>query len=85
MILKKAELREDQEILKNCLRAASRVRILDRFLTWIKTLEGVWFARKDEIARYALETRQITPHVERAPAAVSGLPGTSGELRGAAT
>jgi hypothetical protein len=33
---------------------ANRVRMLDRFLTHAKSTPGVWFARKDEIARWAL-------------------------------
>jgi peptidoglycan/xylan/chitin deacetylase (PgdA/CDA1 family) len=56
---------------------ASRVRVLDRFLTWARELPGVWWARRDEIADWALATPEITPTVERAPAEVSGLPGES--------
>jgi len=56
---------------------ASRVRSLDRFIEYAKGHEGVWFARKDEIARWALQTPDVTPRVEREPAEVSGLPGTS--------
>jgi peptidoglycan/xylan/chitin deacetylase (PgdA/CDA1 family) len=56
---------------------ASRVRVLDRFLSYAKSHEGVWFARKDEIANWALETPDITPKVNRAAAEISGLPGTS--------
>jgi hypothetical protein len=33
---------------------ACRVRALDRFLTYARGKPDVWFARKDEIARYAL-------------------------------
>jgi peptidoglycan/xylan/chitin deacetylase (PgdA/CDA1 family) len=40
---------------------ANRVRVLDRFLAYAKSKTGVWFARKDEIARWALEHRSITP------------------------
>lgn len=56
---------------------ASRVRVLDRFFAYAKSHEGVWFARKDEIAQWALKTPDVTPKVDRAPASVSGLPGTS--------
>lgn len=44
---------------------ASRVRVLDRFLTYAKSHPDVWFARKDEIARHALATPDITPKVVR--------------------
>ncbi len=30
----------------------SRVRALDRFFTYAQSHEGVWFARKDEIAKW---------------------------------
>jgi len=56
---------------------AGRVRALDRFLTYARQREGVWFARKDEIARWALESRANTPVVDRGPAKTSGLPGPS--------
>jgi peptidoglycan/xylan/chitin deacetylase (PgdA/CDA1 family) len=52
-----------------------RVRVLDRFLTYAKSKPDVWFARKDEIARYALANRAGTPVVERASPTVTGLPG----------
>ena len=52
---------------------ASRVRVIDRFLTYARQHKGVWFARKDEIARYALATPDVTPRVVRAVAEVSGL------------
>ena len=54
---------------------AGRVRVLDRFLEYARSKPGVWFARKDEIARYALEHRADTPVVERGLASESGLPG----------
>src|SRR3982074_2835722 len=44
---------------------AGRVRALDRFLTSAKGKEGVWFARKDEVARWALDHRADTPVIER--------------------
>lgn len=56
---------------------ASRVRVLDRFLAYAKSHKDVWFARKDEIARYALETPDITPKVTREVAEISGLAGTT--------
>jgi peptidoglycan/xylan/chitin deacetylase (PgdA/CDA1 family) len=56
---------------------ASRVRVLDRFLTWARRQPDVWWARRDQIADWALATREITPTVERAPAEISGLPGES--------
>jgi peptidoglycan/xylan/chitin deacetylase (PgdA/CDA1 family) len=54
---------------------AGRVRALDRFLTYAKDKEGVWFARKDEIARWALDHRADTPVIERGSPNVTGLPG----------
>jgi peptidoglycan/xylan/chitin deacetylase (PgdA/CDA1 family) len=54
---------------------AGRVRALDRFLTYAKGKEGVWFARKDEIARWALDHRADTPVIERGSPTVTGLPG----------
>jgi peptidoglycan/xylan/chitin deacetylase (PgdA/CDA1 family) len=53
---------------------ANRIRVLDRFLTYATSHEDVWFARKDEIARWALEHREDTPIVDRGPASATGLP-----------
>jgi hypothetical protein len=61
---------------------ASRVRVLDRFLTYAKSRPDVWFARKDEIARHALATPDITPMVVRDVAEISGLPSTTDETKG---
>ena len=36
---------------------ANRVRVLDRFFTYAKSKPGVWFTRKDEIANWAMKTR----------------------------
>jgi peptidoglycan/xylan/chitin deacetylase (PgdA/CDA1 family) len=55
----------------------NRVRVLDRFLTYARSKPGVWFARKDEIAKYALQTKGLTPVFERGPATETGLPGPS--------
>ena len=52
----------------------SRVRSLERGLEHIMKHKGVWFARRDEIAKWALSTPDITPHIDRGSAAVSGLP-----------
>jgi peptidoglycan/xylan/chitin deacetylase (PgdA/CDA1 family) len=54
---------------------ANRVRVLDRFLTYAKSKDGVWFARKDEIARYVLANRGTTPVINRGSPNVTGLPG----------
>jgi peptidoglycan/xylan/chitin deacetylase (PgdA/CDA1 family) len=53
---------------------ANRIRALDRFFTYAKSHDGVWFARKDEIARWALQQRQFTPVVHRGSPAETGLP-----------
>jgi len=53
---------------------ANRIRVLDRFFTYARSHDGVWFARKDEIARWALSQRQNTPVVHRGPPAETGLP-----------
>jgi peptidoglycan/xylan/chitin deacetylase (PgdA/CDA1 family) len=55
---------------------ANRVRSLDRFLTYARSKPDVWFARKDEIARWALANRVMTPTLERGPPTVTGLPGS---------
>ena len=54
---------------------ASRTRVVDRFLGWAQRRPDVWWARRDQIADWALSTPEITPQVEREPAEVSGLPG----------
>jgi peptidoglycan/xylan/chitin deacetylase (PgdA/CDA1 family) len=56
---------------------AARARALDRFLTYARSKPGVWFARKDEIARWALEHRAVTPVVHREAPRISGLPGST--------
>ena len=56
---------------------ANRVRSLDRFLTYARSKPDVWFARKDEIARWALSTRSATPIIQRGPPTVTGLPGSA--------
>jgi peptidoglycan/xylan/chitin deacetylase (PgdA/CDA1 family) len=57
---------------------ASRVRVLDRVLTRLREHDDVWWARKDQIARWTLDYPNTAAWVDRAPAAVSGLPGRSG-------
>jgi peptidoglycan/xylan/chitin deacetylase (PgdA/CDA1 family) len=54
---------------------AGRVRALDRFLTYAKSHGGVRFARKDDIARFALKARAQTPIVVRQAPTVTGSPG----------
>ena len=56
---------------------ANRVRVLDRFLTYAKSKPSVWFARKNEIAAWALPHREQTPVLDRGPAGQSGLPGST--------
>jgi peptidoglycan/xylan/chitin deacetylase (PgdA/CDA1 family) len=56
---------------------ASRVRVIDRFLNYAKQHDGVWFAKKEEIAKYALSTPNITPNVIRDVAEISGLAGNT--------
>jgi peptidoglycan/xylan/chitin deacetylase (PgdA/CDA1 family) len=64
---------------------ASRVRVLDRFLSWTRGRD-IWWARRDQIADWALTTRDITPTIEREPAYQSGLPGArSASLSGGRT
>jgi hypothetical protein len=46
-------------------RHANRVHVLDRFLSYARSKLGVCFARKDEIAAFALEHRAITPVYDR--------------------
>jgi hypothetical protein len=54
---------------------AGRVRALDRFLTYARSKGNVWFARKDEIARYILANRAGTPVIKRGSPSKTGLPG----------
>jgi peptidoglycan/xylan/chitin deacetylase (PgdA/CDA1 family) len=56
---------------------ASRTRVLDRVLTSLRKRRDVWWARRDQIADWALATPELTPVVERDTAEVSGLPGIS--------
>jgi peptidoglycan/xylan/chitin deacetylase (PgdA/CDA1 family) len=57
---------------------ASRVRVLDRILTRLRERDDVWWARKDQIARWTLEHPEDAAWVDRDPAPLSGLPGRSG-------
>jgi hypothetical protein len=45
--------------------------------TTARSRADVWFARKDEIARWALERRELTPVVHRGAVEQTGLPGPS--------
>lgn len=54
---------------------ANRIRMLDRFFSYARSHNDVWFARKDEIAQWVLAHRQDTPILDRGPASISGLPG----------
>jgi peptidoglycan/xylan/chitin deacetylase (PgdA/CDA1 family) len=56
---------------------ANRVRVLDRFLAYAKSKPGVWFARKDELAAYALSHQAHTPVIDRGAPTVTGLPGSA--------
>jgi len=56
---------------------ATRVRSLDRFLGYARSKPDVWFARKDEIAKWALQHRAATPIVHREGPVISGLPGSA--------
>jgi hypothetical protein len=56
---------------------ASRVRVLDRIFTRLRERDDVWWARKDQIARWVLDHPDTAAWVDRDPAPVSGLPGRS--------
>ncbi|WP_343614652.1 polysaccharide deacetylase family protein [Novosphingobium sp.] len=56
---------------------ANRIRVMDRFLTYARSKPGVWFARKDEIAQWALTRRAHTPVYNRALPTETGLPGSA--------
>jgi peptidoglycan/xylan/chitin deacetylase (PgdA/CDA1 family) len=56
---------------------AGRVRALDRFLSYARPKSDIWFARKDEIAAYALEHRDLTPVLSRGAPTETGLPGSA--------
>ncbi len=73
--------------MRNFSGHAGRIRVLDRFLEfgarcpssfYARSKTGVWFARKDEIARFVLEQRAGTPVIDRGPASRTGLPGPTG-------
>jgi peptidoglycan/xylan/chitin deacetylase (PgdA/CDA1 family) len=53
------------------------IRMFDRVFDHMRRKKGVWFARKDEIARWALTHREHTPIVKRGPAGETGLPGSA--------
>jgi len=55
----------------------SRVRVIDRVLTRAARRADVWWARRDQIADWALATPDVTPTVERLPAELGGLSGIS--------
>lgn len=52
------------------------VCLLDRFLSYAKSKSGVWFARKDEIAKWALDNRAHVPFYDRGPPTTRGLSGS---------
>ena len=56
---------------------ANRIRVLDRFLTYAQSFGDVWFARKDEIANWALSHREDTPVIIDRPSSTEGLPGSA--------
>lgn len=56
---------------------ASRIRVLDRIFTRLRDHDDVWWARKDQIARWVLDHPGTAAWVDRDPAPVSGLPGRS--------
>jgi len=56
---------------------ANRVRSLDRFLTYARSKPDVWFARKDEIARWALANRNTSLIEKRGLPTITGLPGSA--------
>lgn len=56
---------------------ASRVRVIERFLKYVAQHEDIWYATKGEIAKYALETPDVTPLVKRDVAEKSGLAGNT--------
>ena len=53
---------------------ANRVRVLERFLAYAKSKPGVWFAHKDEIAKWAVvsigRSRRSTTAARRRSAAL---------------
>jgi len=51
------------------------IRVFDRVLDHMGRKKDVWFARKHDIAQWALTNREHTPIVARGPAGETGLPG----------
>ena len=60
--------------------APGRVPVLDRFLAYAKSKDGVWFARKDEIARFALANPIPRPSSIAAHQASQASPGRQPEF-----
>ncbi len=56
---------------------AARARVLDRVFARLRKRSGVWWARRDQIAQYALDHPESMAWIDRDPAPVSGLPGRS--------
>jgi len=52
----------------------NRIRVLEEFITYAQTHSGVWFATKQEIAHWALQTPEVTLQVEREKPEISGMP-----------
>ena len=52
----------------------NRIRVLEEFITYAQTHPGVWVATKKEIARWALQTPEVTLQVEREKPEISGMP-----------
>jgi hypothetical protein len=64
---------------------SGRLRMLDRFLTYTKGKQDIWFARKDEIAGLVLSGRAATPILRRGLPTVIGVTWRSGKLSTLAT
>jgi hypothetical protein len=51
--------------------------VLDRVLTRLREYDGVWWARKVQIADWILAHPETASWIKRDPAPISGLPGSS--------
>jgi peptidoglycan/xylan/chitin deacetylase (PgdA/CDA1 family) len=54
-----------------------RLMVIARVLTRLRERDDVWWARKDDIAKWTIDHPESAVWVDRAPAPLSGLPGRS--------
>lgn len=53
---------------------SSYLNALEDFISYVQSHSNVWYATRGEIARWALQTPEITPLVEQAPTTIGIIP-----------